>query len=306
MTIDPKATRRATPPRGGGAEAGGDTQSAVPFEVVVEEPGWKMFMVSHFHYDPVWWNTQAAYTETWKKAGQPWAADFQTHSFDLVKAHLDAARRDPDYAFVLAELDYLKPYWDTYPEDRAVHPRPPRRGTVGADRRHLQRTEYQPGCGREHRSQSDLRHRAISATCWEATRPRPGSLMPSVTIPQFPGLAADAGLTSSSWARGPFHAWGPFRMPIHPRPQPSPTGSPEPLRMEFPSEFYWVAPSGKKLLTSYMADHYSAGLVDGFRPHSGGGRGADLRVVSANSSRWRPPRTCCSRSAPTTALPTNG
>jgi len=29
--------------------------------------------------------------------------------------------------------------------------------------------------------------------------------------------------------------------------------------MEFPSEFYWVAPSGKKLLTSYMADHYSAG-----------------------------------------------
>ena len=77
--------------------------------------------------------------------------------------------------------------------------------------------------------------------------------------PQFPGLAADAGLTSSSWARGPFHAWGPFRMPIHPRPQPSPTGSPDPLRMEFPSEFYWVAPSGKKLLTSYMADHYSAG-----------------------------------------------
>ena len=77
--------------------------------------------------------------------------------------------------------------------------------------------------------------------------------------PQFPGLAADAGLTSSSWARGPFHAWGPFRMPIHPRLHPSPTGSPEPLRMQFPSEFYWVAPSGKKLLTSYMADHYSAG-----------------------------------------------
>ena len=27
--------------------------------------------------------------------------------------------------------------------------------------------------------------------------------------PQFPGLMADAGLTSSSWARGPFHQWGP-------------------------------------------------------------------------------------------------
>ena len=29
------------------------------------------------------------------------------------------ARRDPDYKFVLAEVDYLKPYWDTHPEDRA-------------------------------------------------------------------------------------------------------------------------------------------------------------------------------------------
>ncbi|EUA78528.1 glycosyl hydrolases family 38 N-terminal domain protein [Mycobacterium xenopi 4042] len=26
--------------------------------------------------------------------------------------------------------------------------------------------------------------------------------------PQFPGMAADAGLTSSSWARGPHHQWG--------------------------------------------------------------------------------------------------
>src|SRR4051812_38708728 len=30
--------------------------------VVVAEPGWTVWMVSHFHYDPVWWNTQAAYT----------------------------------------------------------------------------------------------------------------------------------------------------------------------------------------------------------------------------------------------------
>lgn len=38
----------------GGARAGG--------VVEVAEPGWTMFLVSHFHYDPVWWNTQAAYT----------------------------------------------------------------------------------------------------------------------------------------------------------------------------------------------------------------------------------------------------
>ncbi|HEY3427769.1 MAG TPA: hypothetical protein VGK83_03770, partial [Acidimicrobiia bacterium] len=44
------------------SESGTDLRS---LQVVVEEPGWTMFMVSHFHYDPVWWNTQAAYTETW-------------------------------------------------------------------------------------------------------------------------------------------------------------------------------------------------------------------------------------------------
>lgn len=43
----------------------------------------------------------------------------QTNGFDLVHAHLEMARREPEYKFVLAEVDYLKPYWDTRPEDRA-------------------------------------------------------------------------------------------------------------------------------------------------------------------------------------------
>ncbi len=235
-----------------------ETSDRHPFEVVVEEPGWKMFMVSHFHYDPVWWNTQAAYTETWKKVGQPWAADFQTHSFALVKAHLDVARRDPDYAFVLAELDYLKPYWDTYPEDREYISRLLEEGRLEL----IGGTYNEPNTNLV-AAENTVRNLIYGiayqrdvlggnpATAWQ--------LDAFGHDPQFPGLAADAGLTSSSWARGPFHAWGPFRMPIQPRPQPSPTGSDEPLRMEFPSEFYWVAPSGKKLLTSYMADHYSAG-----------------------------------------------
>ena len=39
--------------------------SSTPFDFTVAEPGWTMYMVSHFHYDPVWWNTQAAYTSVW-------------------------------------------------------------------------------------------------------------------------------------------------------------------------------------------------------------------------------------------------
>ena len=74
-------------------------------------------MVSHFHYDPVWWNTQGAYTSEWTE--DPPGRARQTNGFELVHAHLEMARRDADYKFVLAEVDYLKPYWDTRPEDRA-------------------------------------------------------------------------------------------------------------------------------------------------------------------------------------------
>ena len=65
--------------------------------------------------------------------------------------------------------------------------------------------------------------------------------------PQFPGMAADAGLTSSSWARGPHHQWGPTH---------SECGV---AGMQFSSEFEWISPSGRGLLTHYMPAHYSAG-----------------------------------------------
>ncbi|EUA53196.1 alpha mannosidase, middle domain protein [Mycobacterium intracellulare 1956] len=65
--------------------------------------------------------------------------------------------------------------------------------------------------------------------------------------PQFPGLAADAGLTSSSWARGPHHQWGPMHSD-------GGLGG-----MQFCSEFEWISPSGRGLLTHYMPAHYSAG-----------------------------------------------
>ena len=54
---------------------------------------------------------------------------------------------------------------------------------------------------------------------------------------------ASAGLTSSSWARGPFHQWGPD----------------DNTRMQFPAEFEWLSPDGSGLLTAYMANHYGAG-----------------------------------------------
>ena len=43
------------------------TEHVLDFDLTVAEPGWTMHMVSHFHYDPVWWNTQAAYTSVWSE-----------------------------------------------------------------------------------------------------------------------------------------------------------------------------------------------------------------------------------------------
>ncbi|OJZ69788.1 alpha-mannosidase [Mycobacterium paraffinicum] len=213
--------------------------AAQPFEFVVAEPGWTMFMVSHFHYDPVWWNTQGAYTSEWV-ADPPVR---QTNSFELVHAHLEMARREPEYKFVLAEVDYLKPYWDTHPEDRADLRRFLAQGRVEV----MGGTYNEPNTNLTSPETTirNLVHGigfqrhvlgADPATAWQ--------LDVFGHDPQFPGMAADAGLTSSSWARGPHHQWGPG-------------GDVD--RMQFCSEFEWIAPSGRGLLTHYMPAHYGAG-----------------------------------------------
>jgi len=226
-------------------EAGG-ARNAVEFtfEFTVAEPGWTMFMVSHFHYDPVWWNTQAGYTSEWTE--DPPGDARQTNSFELVHAHLEMARREPEYKFVLAEVDYLKPYWDIHPEDRADLRRffaegrvEVMGGTYNEPNTNLTSPEttirnFVHGIGFQRGVLG-----ADPATAWQ--------LDVFGHDPQFPGMAADAGLTSSSWARGPHHQWGPAQ------------GDGDVERMQFCSEFEWISPSGRGLLTHYMPAHYSAG-----------------------------------------------
>lgn len=215
-----------------------------PFEFVVAEPGWTMYMISHFHYDPVWWNTQGAYTSVWTE--NPPGRCRQNNAFALVAAHLEMARRESVYKFVLAEVDYLKPYFDTHPEDRADLRRfidegrvEVMGGTYNEPNTNLTGAEtsirnFVHGVG----FQRDVLG-AHPATAWQ--------LDVFGHDPQFPGMAADAGLTSSSWARGPHHQWGPMQ------------DGGDPRRMQFSSEFEWIAPSGLGLLTHYMPAHYAAG-----------------------------------------------
>jgi alpha-mannosidase len=252
-----------------GVEVGVDTHGAAPgtrlparvvidglgetaFELVVAEPGWTMHMISHFHYDPVWWNTQAAYTTAWDELDFPGShrGARQLAGFDLVRAHLDLALAEPDYRFVLAEVDYLKPYWDTYPQDREVLRRLLAEGRVEV----MGGTYNEPNTNLtdpETTVRNFVHGIGFQRDVFGGRPDTAWQLDAFGHDPAFPGFAADAGLTTSSWARGPFHQWGPMEKTA--------AGKGDPTRMQFPSEFEWISPSGKGLLTAYMADHYGSG-----------------------------------------------
>ncbi|RZS32376.1 glycosyl hydrolase family 38 [Herbihabitans rhizosphaerae] len=228
-------------------------QSTVQGTVTVAEPGWRMFLVSHFHYDPVWWNTQAAYTQTWELQGNDGTTRpvWEHNGFNLVRAHLDMALSDPDYTFVLAEVDYLKPFWDVHPEYRQVL-----RDLIAAGRVEVMGGTYNEPNTNLTGSETTIRNlvygigyqRSIMGadprTAWQ--------LDAFGHDPQFPGLVAEAGLSSTSWARGPFHQWGPILTKFD-------EAGGDARNMQFPAEFEWLSPSGRGVITHYMPNHYSAG-----------------------------------------------
>lgn len=63
----------------------------------------EVYLTPHFHYDPVFEKDQNDYTDV---------------GFDRCRRFMAELRKDPDYAVVFSEIDYLKPYFDTFPEER--------------------------------------------------------------------------------------------------------------------------------------------------------------------------------------------
>ncbi len=218
-------------------------------QITVAEPGWTMWMVSHFHYDPVWWNTQGQFTQTWpllptQDGGLP---EVRT-AFELVRLHLAEARNDHDYKFVLAEIDYLKPYFDAHPEDRADL-----LAFIAAGRIEIVGGSYNEPNSNLTCAESTIRN-AVYGLAFQrevlGAAPSTAWMLDAFGFdPSYPGLMASAGLRESSWARGPFHQWGPEKMNGGNR------------LMQFPAEFEWLSPDGSGLLTSYMPNHYSAGWI---------------------------------------------
>jgi alpha-mannosidase len=216
-------------------------------DITIAEPGWTMWMVSHFHYDPVWWNTQGQFAET--RLSLP-DEDGQLPevraAFELVSAHLDKARKDGDYKFVLAEIDYLKPYFDAFPQDREDL-----RRLLADGRVEIVGGNYNEPSTNLISAEAIIRN-AVYGIGFQRDvfggDPRSAWMLDVFGHdPGYPGLMAAAGLTSSAWARGPFHQWGPSGAEGGDR------------RMQFGTEFEWISPDGRGLLTHYMAHHYSAG-----------------------------------------------
>jgi alpha-mannosidase len=224
-------------------------QTEVPGQITVAEAGWTMWMVSHFHYDPVWWNTQAQFTQTWPlMPGEGGVMPEVRTVFELVRLHLEAARSDPDYKFVLAELDYLKPYFDAHPQDRADLLDFIRTGRIEIVGGSYNEPNTNLTC-----AESTIRNAVYGLEYQRGVlgaAPSTAWMLDAFGFdPAYPGLMAAAGLPESSWARGPFHQWGPSRTDGGNR------------QMQFPSEFEWLSPDGTGLLTSYMPNHYSAGWI---------------------------------------------
>ena len=215
-------------------------------EIRAAETGWTMWMVSHFHYDPVWWDTQGEFTETrlLLPDSDGRLPDVRT-AFELVTLHLAHASEDPDYKFVLAEIDYLKPYLDTHPERRAEL-----RQLIADGRVEIVGGNYNEPNTNLTSAESTIRN-AIYGLGYQRGAggdPRTAWMLDVFGHdPGYPGLMAAAGLSESAWARGPYHQWGPKRT----------VGDNQ--RMQLRSEFDWVSPDGQGLLTSYMPDHYGAG-----------------------------------------------
>jgi alpha-mannosidase len=216
-------------------------------DITVAEPGWTMWMVSHFHYDPVWWNTQGQFAEArLSLPGEDGRLPDVRAAFELVSAHLDKARKDDDYKFVLAEIDYLKPYFDAFPQDRHDL-----RALLAEGRVEIVGGNYNEPSTNLIGPEAIIRN-AVYGIGFQRDvfggDPRSAWMLDVFGHdPGYPGLMAAAGLTSSAWARGPFHQWGPSGV----------DGGNK--RMQFATEFEWISPDGRGLLTAYMAHHYGAG-----------------------------------------------
>ncbi len=235
--------------------------------VTVERPGFTLHMVPYVPYDPFWSHGGGAVTPpawtggTGRVGGGPggWAADEPGDlagedadgAFGFVDAHVNLALRDLDYTFVLAQVDYLKPYLDTHPDRRADL-----RRLLAEGRLELVGGMYTDPSSNLTGVETTIRNLVYGMGYQrDVLGADPVTAWPLDAFghdPQLPAYLAGAGLTGSAWARGPYHQWGPVQKNAG-------VARADAQAMQFPSEFEWISPSGRGVLTHYMPNHHAAG-----------------------------------------------
>nr|WSX49436.1 NEW3 domain-containing protein [Streptomyces sp. NBC_00974] len=247
-TVLPAAVRVTTP--------AGRPLAEHAFGLAVAEPGWTVRLVPHFHYDPMWWNTQAAYTALWDAPlgpGEPERGWEYTGvpAFTLIPLHLQQAREDPAYRFVLSEVDYLKPYWDTHPAERDAL-----RALIAEGRVEIVGGTYNEPSSNLTSAETTIRSAVHGLALHRGTLGADPRTAWQLDVfghdPSFPALMAGAGLDSAVLARGPHHQWGPMMDTWG-------DALRAPSAMQLPAEYEWIAPGGQGLLLHYLPAHYSAG-----------------------------------------------
>lgn len=192
----------------------------------------QVFLIPHFHYDPVWIKTQYDYTER-----------LENSAFNLIKQYLKISKEDPDYTFVLEQIPYLKPYWDTFPEDRKILKKlmkEKRLEIAGGMYNEPQTTLTSAETTIRNIAYGKLYNRYIlnfeSITSWMLD-----VFGHDINFPQF---LKKAQIKFCTFSRGPYkRGWG---IP--------------PQEIFFKTEFWWVSPDGSKILTHLMEPgHYGYG-----------------------------------------------
>jgi alpha-mannosidase len=203
------------------------------FTLTMPDDDWVMHFIPGFHYDPVWWNTQAHYTETGYRMG-----DTVGPGLTLVESYLRKCFEDRDYTVALHQLPYLKTYLEAHPDRFAdLMSRIPEGhcSFVGGTYNELSTTLISAEATARNAVYGTVFQREIlnghGAVWWQCDV--------FGHDPSFPSLMRRAGHEAGAFARGPFHQWGAPRDKVN-----------------FPSEFIWMAPDGESVLTHYMTGHY--------------------------------------------------
>ena len=238
---------------------------ALRFDFEVAEPGWRLFMIAHFHYGQVVEHAGGIHRVVGD--GHPIPVPLPGAGAGLGQGASPDGSPGSDYKFVLAELDYLKPYWDvcrkTASTSAACWPMGVSSWSAGPT---TSRTE--PDQRQIDDSVTRSMGSAISATCWVVRRRPRGSWTRSATTHNSQGSWPTR---RSHQARGRA-ARSTSGVPTGCAADPDgdrPDGRTRRAGRQFPTEFDWVAPSGRAVDVVHgrsLLVRLVAGVVDHPRP----------------------------------------